>query len=91
MSRQAFRWAAQQRAGDLAASAVLRVLAYHATKTGRTCVDSKTICEKLETTERTVLDAIGRIIARGLMKDTGERVRFVRVFQLKMPRDGRSK
>jgi hypothetical protein len=87
MSWEALRWAAQQRAGDLAASAVLRVLADHASKTGRTFVDSKTICEELGTTKPTVLDAIGRIIARGLMEDTGERVGktgSVRVFQLKM-------
>jgi hypothetical protein len=91
MSRQALKWAAEQRAGDLAANAVLSVYADHATKTGRTCVDSKTIMWELETTERIVLEATNHLLARGLMKDTGERVRFVRVFQLKMPRERRSK
>jgi hypothetical protein len=87
MSWQALRWAAEQRAGDLSANAVLLVYADHATKTGRTWVDSKTIAERLQTTKPTVLDAIGRIIARGLMEDTGERVGktgSVRVFQLEM-------
>ena len=87
MSWQALKWAAHQRAGSLSANAVLRVYADHASKTGRTFVDSKTIAEELETTKPTVLDAIGRILKRGLMEDTGERVGktgSVRVFQLKM-------
>jgi hypothetical protein len=87
MSWQALKWAAQQRAGSLSANAVLRVYADHATKAGRTWVDSKTIAERLQTTKPTVLDAISRIIERGLMEDTGERVGktgSVRVFQLKM-------
>jgi pyocin large subunit-like protein len=90
MSWQALKWAAHQGAGSLSANAVLRVYADHATKTGRTFVDSKTIAEELETTKPTVLDAIGRILKCGLMKDTGERVGktgLVRVFQLKMPRE----
>ena len=88
MSWQALKWAAQQRAGDLAASAVLRVLADHASNTGRTFVDSKTICDELGTTKPTVLDAIKRLLERGLMEDTGERIGKtgrVPVFQLKMP------
>ena len=87
MSWESLKWAAEQRAGDLSANAVLQVYADHATKTGRTWVDSKTIAERLQTTKPTVLDAISRIIARGLMEDTGERVGKtgkVRVFQLKM-------
>jgi hypothetical protein len=89
MSWQARKWADEQRAGDLSANAVLQVYAQHADQTGRTWVGSNTIAEQLETSQPTVLDATKRIIKRGLMKDTKERVGAtgnVRVFQLKMPR-----
>ena len=90
MSWQARKWADEQRAGGLSANAVLQVYAQHADQTGRTWVDSNTIAERLETSQPTVLDATKRLIKRGLMKDTGERVGAtgnVRVFQLEMPRE----
>ena len=89
MSWPALKWAAEQRAGDPIANAVLRVRADHADDSGRVFIDAPAIANELETTKPTVLAADKRIIEKKLMQHTGDwagKTRRVPVYQLAMPK-----
>ena len=89
MSWQALKWADEQRAGDLSASAVLYVRASHADKNGRGFVGVPEIAEQLGTTKPTVHRADERLVKKGLLKWTKERAGqtlSIKVYQLSLPR-----
>ncbi len=67
MSGRVLNWATRVSGGDLAANAVLMVLAEAADDDGKTFVGQETIAERLDTARLTVNRAMKRLEARGLI------------------------
>ena len=73
MSWQALKWARKQQVGGLAKKALLTALADYASERGRVFATQVTLAKDMECNPKTVALHLPRLIADGLLIDTGRR------------------
>lgn len=89
MSFAALAWAAKQRTGGLATKAALMALANYADEHGRSYPSTAAIADFGEMDHKTATAALDRLVAAGLIADTGDRMgrtKQVRVYALALER-----